>query len=128
MKILRVRRGYTTNSSGSNEWVPPKHLKLTSDAGVGGGKGPSLQILSGQGATKWSKDSKQVTILATQPGATQQGSTSAAAEPPRSAAAPERSTTNLGLLGLVIGLVSLLFVGTALLRRIFKKKRRHGSG
>ena len=23
MRVLRIRRGYTTNSSGANEWVPP---------------------------------------------------------------------------------------------------------
>ena len=122
MKILRVRRGYTTNSSGSNEWVPPKHLKLTSDAGVGNANGSAVQILSGQGASKWSENSKQVTVLATQPGA--QPRSTQAAEPSRPGAVQERSTTNLGLLGIVIGLVCLLFVGTGLLRRFFGRRKR----
>lgn len=34
MKILRVRHGFTTNSSGANEYLPDGGLRVTPDAGA----------------------------------------------------------------------------------------------
>jgi hypothetical protein len=126
MKILRVRRGYTTNSSGSNEWVPPKHLKLTSDGGVGNEtESLSVRILSGKGAGEWSQDRPQVTILAAQPGSAQtQTQTAGTTQPARVNFNTGKSIANLGLVGIAVGVVCLLFLGTAFLRRILGAKRK----
>jgi len=127
MRILRVRRGYTTNSSGGNEWVPPKHLTLSADGGTGRApEGVSVEILSGQGASQWSADAKQVTILATQPkGAQPAGATQSAA--PRTGWSTGRGISNLGLMGALLGVVCLLFVVTAFVRRALGKKSERNS-
>ena len=123
MRILRVRRGYTTNSSGGNEWVPPKHLKLSADGGVGRApEGVSVEILSGQGATQWSAEAKQVTILATQPNTTQtQGARDTAV--PQTGWTSGRGLSNMSLMGALLGVVCLLFFLTAFARRVLGKKR-----
>jgi hypothetical protein len=35
MKILKVRRGFTTNSSASSEWVPPEDMNAQANTGPG---------------------------------------------------------------------------------------------
>jgi hypothetical protein len=119
MKILRIRRGYTTNSSGANEWVPPKNLKLLSDAGP---DGLSIKILTGQGASKWSPDAKQVTILATEPPAGRDENATEA-QPATADVNAVKNASNLGLIGILVGAVCVVFGLTALVRRIVKKKK-----
>ncbi len=105
--------------------MPPKHLKLLKvkgDGGVGATGGLSVKVLSGQGAAKWSADSKQVTVLATQPQSAQAESartTQATQTQPRTG----KRASNLGLMGVLIGTVCLLFIVTAFLRRILGKKK-----
>ncbi|MDJ0761507.1 MAG: hypothetical protein QNJ97_00845 [Myxococcota bacterium] len=122
MKILRIRKGYTTNSSGANEWVPPKNLKLLSDAGP---ESFSIKVLSGQSASKWSPDAKQVTILATTPPPDRGEQAAEKAETQQSRANVEatKNATNLGLLGVLIGAVFFLFGLTAFIRRIVRKRQ-----
>ncbi|MCP4601620.1 MAG: hypothetical protein GY847_14095 [Proteobacteria bacterium] len=121
MKILRVRRGYTTNSSGGNEWVPPKHLKLLKgDGGTGAAGDLSVKILSGKGASQWSAESKQVTVLATQP---QGAETARTTQPVQTNAQAGKRAANLGLIGILVGALCLLFIITTFLRRTLGKKK-----
>lgn len=52
MKILRVRRGFTTNSSASSEWLPPEDEAAVSEGGV---PGPVLPVPINIGFTPYSK-------------------------------------------------------------------------
>jgi hypothetical protein len=117
MKILRVRRGYTTNSSGANEWVPPSDAKYNKKQQAqetdSAQPGDSEQAPAEQGAAAPPTPAKQVTILATQPQATQEQS----ATTTQPAQTSTRIATNLGIMGLLIGAVCSLFVLTAWLRR-----------
>jgi len=96
MRILRVRRGYTTNSSGANEWVPPKNTTYN----------PPKPQTPGQ-----------VTVLATQPGVAGKAGDATPAE-----ASAGRGATNLGLMAILVGAVCLLFGLTAWLRRRLRRR------
>lgn len=41
MKILKIRRGYTTNSSGANDWLSPPAKK---EQGVSNSEKPDLKV------------------------------------------------------------------------------------
>ncbi|OGQ89592.1 MAG: hypothetical protein A2289_20405 [Deltaproteobacteria bacterium RIFOXYA12_FULL_58_15] len=105
MRILRVRRGYTTNSSGANEWVPPANL----------GKGSTtLPEHTDRGVEASPAEVKQVTIIAAQPRPQQD-------EP--SAAGASRAVGNIGIVGVLVGVVFFLFAATRFLRRMWAKRR-----
>jgi len=123
MKILRIRRGYTTNSSGTNEWVPPAdpmYNKAVQAERAAGSK-PQPSGFNPETVTfAISPTAKHVTILATQP---QAAPAAATGQPPRNPARNDKSSTNLGLMGGLLGAVCLLFIATGVLRRIFRNKQ-----
>jgi hypothetical protein len=54
MKILRVRRGFTTNSSASSEWIPGQSTPPPGIEGGGpsGASQPSSSTTAGSGGTR----------------------------------------------------------------------------
>jgi len=121
MRILRVRRGYTTNSSGANEWVPPPDSQYNQPqpgeaAGAEGAQGQQ----TGTGVVVWSANTKQVTVRATDGRAEQNESANPAV---KNAFWTGKMPGNLGLMGILLGAICLLFVVTGLARRALGKKR-----
>lgn len=106
MKILRIRRGYTTNSSGGNEWVPPANLNANGNGPNGAATPPVAQPAA-----------KQVTVLATQP--QQRAETAAPAQ--TKATRSDKTASNLGIMGGLFALVLLLFILTGVVKRIWRR-------
>ena len=111
MKILRVRRGFTTNSSASSEWVPPTWKNLSG--------GARTESTSGQSATS-STASGQITGPAAETG------TIVSALNPSTPSASTNLTGNSVTIGLVAAGILLAFAGERFVRRMLRKSKAGG--
>jgi hypothetical protein len=95
MKILRVRRGYTTNSSSTNEWFP--NASSTSAPSPGSSPPPV---------------GKTITIMPT------------TVVPAKTAPTARDTSSNYLKVGGLIGIVALIFLIERLVRFFLKKKSK----
>ena len=129
MKILRVRRGFTTNSSASSEWVPPAWRpnslppSLSQKDGSPSATGTSSSGATGSGGSPGTNPAATTQIAGTN---SQTRAEIPAATPP-GAAANSNLTANTLTTGLLIGGVILLFGAERLARRMFQKSRAGGT-
>ena len=129
MKILRVRRGFTTNSSASSEWVPPTWQGVvgpqkTSPSGTAPttaapSGGARTESISGQGGTS-STASGQITGPAAATG------TTVAALNPSTPSTSTNLTGNSITIGLVAAGILLAFAGERFVRRMLRKGKAEG--
>ena len=107
MKILRIRRGFTTNSSASSEWVPPPWQQNA----LGFRQGPNAPGTSPSGSPL--------------PGSTATASGPLGKSGP---AAGDVGFGNLGAnsvtLGLVLAGIAAAFATERLVRRLLRRNRR----
>lgn len=108
MKILRIKRGYTTNSSSGNEWVPEAGVKVRTQFDAGPPR--EFGVLD--------HTSKHIGVKSKTP-AKKKGVTwsKEGANPWAAAAADEGEASNLGLVLILAVVVCLIFVVGDLIRR-----------
>lgn len=99
MKILRVRRGFTTNSSGSAEWIPPDSEQIEPPGSSGTNDGAATQQ--------------------TAPG----GLTVTNGAPSRQTAPNSKYASNGAIIGGIFGLLISLFFLEKWFRKLWKKFR-----
>ncbi|MCB1724633.1 MAG: hypothetical protein H6959_07460 [Chromatiaceae bacterium] len=109
MKILRIRRGFTTNSSAYTEWLPP-----TSQQGNAGAQAPPGQSTTPPAAQGAVAPGTTPTVPAATAGAS---SPTAGATPPGHAAG-----NTLTVVG-VIGALLAVFVTERVIRRLRRNRR-----
>ena len=120
MKILRIRRGYTTNSSSYTEWLPPEPA---GQAGTGATPPPPSQpaatpasvarpatTASGATASAGNVQSTPATMPATMPATAPQ-------------AAPTQATSQLAGNSLLVGGVAVAMAVVFVVERIFRRLR-----
>ena len=121
MRILRIRRGYTTNSSGANEWVPPPDAKYNQpQPGKASGAETARTQQTGEALVVWSANTKQLTMRATDARTEHKAGPS---QPTSNAFWTGRMPGNLGLMASLLGAVCLLFIVNGVARRALGKKR-----
>lgn len=129
MKILRVRRGFTTNSSASSEWVPPTWQGVVGPKTSPSGTAPTTAAPSGGARTE--SFSGQAGTSSTAGGqitgpAAVTGTTVAALNP----STPSTSTNLTGnsiTIGLVAAGILLAFAGERFVRRMLRKGKAEGT-
>ena len=104
MKILRIRRGFTTNSSASSEWVPPQWTP-GSKVPPAPGSAPSVSGASPSGTPPTS-----VTPVATEP-------------MPAPVQPVSNLPTNAWAVGGVLGLVALVVAIERTMRRVLGPRK-----
>ncbi len=129
MRILRVKRGFTTNSSASSEWVPPTWKGVVGPQTSPSGTAPTTaapsggartESLSGQGGTS-STASGQITGPAAETG------TTVAALNPSTPSTSTNLTGNSITIGLVAAGILLAFAGERFVRRMLRKSKGEGA-
>ncbi len=118
MRILRIRRGYTTNSSGANEWVPSPDggywRQSTTPASTTPDAGPRTISTEGwRGIGPVSSADAAARTAAPRPA--QDGS---AATPARQ----DKTASNCGDIGILTGVVILLIAGWGVAKAVVAKK------
>jgi hypothetical protein len=133
VRILRVKRGYTTNSSGGNEWMPPGSTG-TSTTPPPYPRATSTTPPPGARVDAGSPPTPTMPAATAPAGATGPASVTAQptatvkpAEPPSAGgpqAQPDRTGTNLGQMGCLGGLVLFFsLLGWRLARRRLARAR-----
>lgn len=109
MRILRIKRGYTTNSSSGNEWIPPP--KDHPQAREMYQRAVEMGLIPPEAVPEFPQDAAPARLgngVSSPPGRT----------------GNETAASNLGLIGLLVGAVCLLFVVGGLIKRFFRGRRR----
>lgn len=115
MKILRVRRGYTTNSSSYTEWLPPEQGSASGQAGTPSSGGANAgQAQPAAQAPAVAAGAAQTVAVAGNAPASQQPASHAAGN-------------GLVLGGLIAGVLAL-FLGERLIRRLRRKSSEPSDG
>ena len=126
MKILRVRRGFTTNSSASSEWVAPRWEQQLLGPKVQSGTSPSGTSPSGS-SSGTSQTASPSASTATQ-AAAGQGATSTLAAAPAAQSGSGGLAGNGAILGLLALGIVLAFAAERLFRGLMRRRRVQGQG
>lgn len=114
MKILRIRRGFTTNSSASSEWVPPPWQQNA----LGFRKGPNAPGYSPSGSPLPGTG---------MPGATAESTGVSGSAAPATGAPAAGLAGNSLTIGLVVAGVVALFAVDRLARRWLRRNKDSGA-
>lgn len=110
MKILRVRRGFTTNSSSYTEWLPPPNGSTPAAAPPG----PNGPAQAQTGPVPVTPPTPAVTVA-----------------PPAQQAVPATNANLAGNTSMVLGLLAALaavFLGERLVRRLRRSRQQEEGG
>lgn len=127
MRILRIRRGYTTNSSGANEWVPSPDGGFWRQSAT---PPPASPAASATGAAQGWRGIG--TVASADAGAVRSEAAVPAPRPAQdgSVATParrqDRTTANIGDIGILAGVVILLIAGWGTIKAVLSKKKSDG--